>query len=379
MTLRGNTDPAERPLRISVDLRVLDRAWMGSTGLARYAIEVTSGLARRRPAWHVVAHTNHPDRLDQQPNLQAMSTKWPVRNPVGRIAWLHLRAARESVPRPDVWLGPAFVLPPRPESATAVTVHDLAFLLERRHYRGRLNTAYALHATRRSALSATRVLCGSAWTARLIEKHLDVPRDRIIVTPYGVAKPFLGERRRTPGDYLLFVGVFEARKGLETLYAAFQAVAKVHPELRLVLAGRPGWGTRSLLSDLRADARVHFVISPSDEVLVELYASAALLAFPSRMEGFGLPAAEALAMGCPVVSSDLPTVREFAGEVPVYVPVEDAMALAEAIEEILVDQTEAEARASAARVRMRQFTWERTAEMTARALADTTAGRTADR
>ena len=107
---------------------------------------------------------------------------------------------------------------------------------------------------------------------------------------------------------MLFVGTFEARKGLDTLDAALELL---EDEIRIVLAGRPGWGADEALSRLYDREHVEIVLEPPDERLAELYRGAAALLYTSRLEGFGLPVAEAMATACPVICSDLPAIREW--------------------------------------------------------------------
>jgi glycosyltransferase involved in cell wall biosynthesis len=98
---------------------------------------------------------------------------------------------------------------------------------------------------------------------------------------------------------------------------------------------------------MRADPAVRFVGSPDDEELARLYRGATALAYPSRMEGFGLPVAEAMASGIPVAASDLACIREFAGEAPLYTPPGDANALAGSLFTLVTRPDERNARRAA--------------------------------
>jgi glycosyltransferase involved in cell wall biosynthesis len=187
------------------------------------------------------------------------------------------------------------------------------------------------------------VLCGSSATRDLLVTHLGLDTDAVTVIPYGVADTFFKKQepntnaqpevKREP--YLLFVGTWEARKGLSTLYAAMRLVNAQGKRVRLVLAGQTGWGTRSLIQEMRTDPTVEFREKPSDDDLGELYRQALALVYPSEMEGFGLPVAEAMACGCPVIASDLPSIREFAGEHPLYIDPGDSGTLANHVERLL--------------------------------------------
>jgi glycosyltransferase involved in cell wall biosynthesis len=181
-----------------------------------------------------------------------------------------------------------------------------------------------------------------------------LPADRVCVTPLGVDAGWsVARRRRPPGlpeQYVLAVGTFESRKGLDVLLDAYRTMGDVPP---LVLAGPAGPDSEAVIRTGYLDA----------ESLRDVVAGAALLVFPSRYEGFGLPPLEALAAGTPVVASDLPATREVLGDHAHLVVPGDADALAAAILETLADPPSGAAR-QAARDHAAAFTWRRCAEAT---------------
>ena len=157
-----------------------------------------------------------------------------------------------------------------------------------------------------------------------------------------------------PRSYVLFVGTVEPRKGIDVLLAAYASLRRQgHPDLRLVVAGPPGWGETPALDG-------EGVVAPGriDEVTLDaLYRGAAVLAVPSRSEGFGLPALEAMARGCPVVVSDAGALPEVVGDAGVLVKPGDADALAGALDRILTDDALATALGAAGYRRAADFTW----------------------
>jgi alpha-1,3-rhamnosyl/mannosyltransferase len=146
---------------------------------------------------------------------------------------------------------------------------------------------------------------------------------------------------------------------------AFDLVADQRDDVRLVIAGGDGWGTedlaRAMASSRHGDLinRIGYVDPPTRD---RLLAEAAVLAFPSVYEGFGLPVLEAMAAGVPVVATAAGAVPEVVGEAAVIVPVGDEEGLASALTSVLDDV------ALAARLRVRgrhraaTFTWERCAD-----------------
>jgi len=163
--------------------------------------------------------------------------------------------------------------------------------------------------------------------------------------------PVLGLEPRT---YVLFVGTVEPRKGIDVLLAAHDALRhQGHPDLKLVIAGPPGWGETPMLDGPG-------VVAPGriDELTLDaLYRGAAVLAVPSRSEGFGLPALEAMARGCPVVASDAGALPEVVGDGGLLVKPGDADALADALQRILTDDSLATSLGAAGYRRAATFTW----------------------
>jgi glycosyltransferase involved in cell wall biosynthesis len=248
-----------------------------------------------------------------------------------------------------------------------VTIHDLVPVVHPELYRGRLKARYVTRAARVSARRADRVVCPSNATRDLVVAKLGVEAAKVVVARWGV-----DERFRHPPEgtrrHLLFVGRWEARKGLDVLAAALRESQRRGMSPRLVLAGGPGWGASATVRELTAMANVETVLDPSDEELASLYAGALALVYPSRMEGFGLPIAEAMAARCPVIASDLPEVREWAHDAPRYVPVGDSHALAEALAAITDTSELRERMAERGRAIASELTWRACAETMARAM-----------
>jgi len=341
----------DRPISLVIDLRIVDRPGMERSGVGRYALEATRALCRARPDWQCSVLTNRD--LLAEPNARLCRTRWPTDRSWARVGWLHVGSWCEIRPTDfDCWVGMAFTLPLWWRGRSVVTIHDLMFVEQRAAYSGRVNALYATAATRRAARVADAIICGSEETRTRLAGHWAVAPAKVAVTPYGVSDVFFGDGANAASQrpYLLYVGTFEARKGLDTLHAAVRALnAHRATPIDLVLAGRPGWGADETMAKLRADPHVVFRADPSDKELAELYRSATVMAYPSRAEGFGLPVAEAMASGCAVVSSDLACVREFAADVPCYAPVGDRNALAACLKRLLADDADRHRRELAGR------------------------------
>jgi glycosyltransferase involved in cell wall biosynthesis len=167
------------------------------------------------------------------------------------------------------------------------------------------------------------------------------------------------ERKRLglPDAYLLAVGTREPRKNLAALVAAHRA-AGARRVLPLVLVGPPGWGP-----EVTAAHGLHVLPYLPATELRGLVAGATALVFPTRYEGFGLPALEAMAAGTPVLANDIPVLREVLGDCGRFVDADDRDALVAALEAAGAEGDPPSAR-HARRARAATFTWTRCADTT---------------
>jgi glycosyltransferase involved in cell wall biosynthesis len=323
---------------IAIDADVLGRR---RTGDETYVSNLLRELARQAGGLRLVAFTRHPELVPE--GVEAVHL--PARSQELRMAW--------SVPRLLRRLGPALAhfqhaLPLRSPAPAIVTIHDLSFERDP-SVMGLADRLTFKALVPRAARRARRVLVVSERTKRDLIELYSIPEERIVVTPNGV-DPVFTPGGDGPRSYLLFVGAIQPRKDpLAALEAAREA------GLPLVVAG-PERDTEiaRALRDGGADLRGYV----SHEELRELYRSAAALVFPSRYEGFGIPALEAMACGTPVVATPDPGVREAAGDAAVYAEREG---LGEAVRRALAER---ERLVVAGLERARLFSWAETARRT---------------
>lgn len=276
----------------------------------------------------------------------------------------------------DLVHAPSLAIPPRSGVPLIVTVHDAAALVFPETYTRRGRWFHA----RGSAAAARRadlVIAPTHAAADEIAEHTPIPLDRMRVVPHGVAQHVVGEgvvaaTRQTLGvgedPYVLWVGTFEPRKNVPVLVEAFRAVIATQDlPHRLVLVGPHGWLDAE--DTIREHARelgdrIHFTGPVRADRLVALYRGADLLAFPSLHEGFGLPVLEAMAQSTAVLCSDIPVLREVAGDAAEFAPARDPGMWSEALVSLLRDDSARAKLAARGRERAAQFTWERCAART---------------
>ena len=232
----------------------------------------------------------------------------------------------------DVVHCPTFRGPLRwPGLPVVVTVHDLAVLRSPEWF-PRWSRAYGARAVPRVVRAADRVICVSQATADDVA-GLGVPASRLRVVPNGVDAVFAEDAGPAPAGapYLLAVATPEPRKNLARLVAAFRLLRAQGRAERLLVVGGGGWGRVSV----EQRDGVERLGRVGDRRLRDLYAHAACTVYPSLWEGYGLVAAEALATGCRLACSDLPALREVAGDAAVYCDPRSVADIARAVREAL--------------------------------------------
>jgi glycosyltransferase involved in cell wall biosynthesis len=219
---------------------------------------------------------------------------------------------------PSRWVfHPSYVgLPPRPVDAFVFTVHDTIYEDDAEAARELDPIGAALAAKRRCIEQADLLICPSETTKDGLARHYAGAQERAVVIPHVVDDVFsrpLSRDRLNSRPYLLHVGGREHYKNFPLLLRAF--LASLWQDFDLVVVGSQPEAlpheARVLAGlDPQVTSSVRFVGRVSDRELASLYSGAAACVVPSLAEGFGLVAAEALAMGVPVAHSDIPVFRE---------------------------------------------------------------------
>ncbi len=313
-------------MRIGIDARLINE-----TGVGRYIRNLLAELALLDTP-HTFVVFLLPDAYD---TFHLPAGRWEK-----RIANVHWHTLKEQLVMPklfnkaqvDLVHIPYFNVPLFIPKPYIVTIHDLTVL----HYQtGKATTLpYILYVLKwigyylvlRIGLARAKHIIAVSKTVRDdLQQSLGVPKDKITVTYEGVDKSIKYENTKLKihQPYLLYVGNAYPHKNVEMLIRAFDTFKKI-PEgkdFHLVLIGSDTMFYKRLhrlVETLPSKVAIQFMGTISDEDLVHAYTYAHALVFPSLSEGFGLPALEALSLGCPVICSDIPIFHEILGSSATY-------------------------------------------------------------
>jgi glycosyltransferase involved in cell wall biosynthesis len=277
--------------------------------------------------------------------LPPLGANWRLRALPAPRLWTHARLGPAwQADRPDVAFVPAHVLPLARPRRSVVTIHDLGY---ERHPEAhpRAQRLYLRLSTRWSARAATHLIAISEATRRDLITFTGANPDKISVVYHGVHPRFrpidpaisaaVARAYGLDGPYMLFISTIQPRKNLTRLIDAYAWAARIYPDLPpLALGGKPGWLTEQIerrAGELGVAGRVRFLGYVADADLPALLGGASIYLLPSLYEGFGMTVLEAMACGAPVITSNVSSLPEVAGDAAILVDPADTALLAQAI------------------------------------------------
>jgi glycosyltransferase involved in cell wall biosynthesis len=244
------------------------------------------------------------------------------------------------------------VLPPLVRVPSVVTIHDCIHLMFPQYLPNRWALTYARTSITMAAKRSTRVLTVSESSKRDIRRFVDVPPSKIDVI-YNSYDPRFGvepaadavdrvrERYQLQSQFVLYAGNVKPHKNLERLIEAFHIVrSRGLDDVRLILIGdeiSKYTALRRAVHRHQLHNYVRFLGYLPEETLAVMYRLAGVFVFPSLYEGFGLPPLEAMASGTPVVTSNVSSLPEVAGDAAVLVDPYSAEAIADGMYRVLTD------------------------------------------
>lgn len=364
-------------LRLAVDLR---RMW--KTGIGRYARSLVRAIGREAPSIELVAVVNSDQ--DAETAMEFAHRLVAVVRPASQYSMREMLATPELGSPIDLWHSPhPYQLGMGRRHRLVVTALDLIQIDHAIGWRNILAREPLRAIITTSCQRADAVVAVSEFTRITFCQRLHVSIDKCFTAPLASSETFAADRttdgRQQARDrwqlgkrVILYVGMLQPHKNLRTLISAF-ALLPQHLDATLMIVGPLNPAQRAvLLHHTNVDGvtdRIRLLHDLSDDDLASAYRLADVFVLPSLAEGFGLPVLEAMTSGLPCVVSDIPVLREVAGDAALFVNPKDPTSISAAITLVLRDADLAKQLAARGRLRASDFSWTRTANETLRAYA----------
>ena len=314
---------------MTIDARRLQDAPLGGVGRA---------LARTLPG--IAAHCDvtlltdarRPPPTDLPSGVQHVALAAPRGLP--ETVWLHATAGPWARQHPALFHGTFNALPARLHGPGVVTIYDLSFELHPEDFGAAKRQLFRVQA-RTAARKAAAIITASRFSAEQIIEQYRIDPERVVVVPLSV-DPIFAPRPRDDGSagrlgisrpYVVAVGGAQ-RRGVDVALAAWRAVRAKGVDIDLVVTGEGA---------LASEVGLHDIGRPDDATWAAVLAGAEALCYPTRYEGFGMPALEAIASGTVVVAAPVASVPEVLGDAGAWAASPTVHDVTERLHDVLTD------------------------------------------
>lgn len=320
------------------------------------------------------------------PDLPKEDNKWKYKVFGPKKFWtqfaLPLRLFLQSK-KPDVFFTPGHYAPRFCPVPSVISILDTSYLLFPNYFKKRdliqlkLWTSYSIN-------NAKKIITISNSTKKDIVKYYKINRDKITVIYPGydedrfnqnlssVKTSGILEKYKINKPFILFVGTIQPRKNLIRLIDAYKNISKKNKDINLVIAGKMGWLYDRIVDEVnKNNSNIKLVGYVEDKDLPFLYKEARCFVLPSLYEGFGIPAVEAMAVGCPVIVSNVSSLPEIVEDAGIAIDPIDTKSIKEGIERALnLKEEEKNILIAKGLQRAKLFSWEKCAEDTLKILKE---------
>ncbi len=361
----------KRPIKIGFYSEVLNKV---QTGIGRYASNIAQNLMHLYPKDLEFTYINSKIDTHIQVNQIRIPNYFPKFETYPWYLTTPLLLRNKSI---DIIHNPTQIPTFFPfKQKNIITVHDITpHLYPNEH--PCLIPPYNKLFLRRSLINADAIIADSKNTKSDLITHLKIPKEKIIPIYLGVEEKFspalhkeaadVREKFGLPDTFILYVGTLEPRKNLPVLLKACSLLKKQNWQIPLVIAGKKGWLYDKIFKTVRELTLTQNIIFTGyipDMYLPSLYSAATLFVYPSLYEGFGFPPLEAMACGCPVITSDRSSLPEIVGNAGITIPPDNPQILADEILRIWEDEDIRTELKNKGINRSKEFTWSACAKQT---------------
>ncbi len=356
-------------MKIAVDIR---EAGQGKTGKGWYTFNLVKELLK-------LDHENEDLLYTDSDNHSFENRKNVEIKVIKAKSWhWHVKTLKDLLAnKADLFFAPtSYIIPalaPK-KLKVIVTVHDLVALMFPAGHSAR--AVLIERVTLKKALKkAAGVFVVSENTKKDLLAKFHLPARKISLVPCAPSKSFkqkvsahdletAKEKMKLPENFILAVGTVEPRKNFDTLIKSFVIIKRKYPDYKLVIAGKKGWKyhlVENALKHYRMEQEVIFTGYLEDADLKAIYGLAKVFVFPSLYEGFGIPPLEAMASGCPVVSSNVASMPEVIGQGGLLIDPKNALKIADAVCSLLEDEQARQMMIERGKAQAEKFSWEASA------------------
>ena len=362
-------------IKIAINARMLKIT--PDDGISRFTFEVVRRITVNNPSYRfaLIFDRKYDSRLLFPGNTEAYIISPPSRHPILWYTWheWQLPGLLNRIGA-HIFLSPDGIISLRSEIPSVPVIHDINFI-HRPEDIPPLTSRYYRYFFKKFAERSARIITVSEFCREDISSGLMAGKERIDVAWNGVSEYF-GPVEKSEADnyrekltggkpYFLFVGNFSPRKNIPTLIRAYNHFRSAYgADIKLVLAGGRLFlnsETDKLISSSAFKNDIILTGSVMHEDLRILYASASALVFVPWFEGFGIPAAEAMRCGTPVILSDTTSLPEIGGNAALYVNPANYEEVAGAMNRIITDDSLRQSLVQNGLLQSRKFTWDNTA------------------
>lgn len=369
-------------MRIGIDCRTILNPKSGErAGVGHYTYYLVKNLLKLDKKNEYVLYFDwrvQDTREFEQPNVKLKHFPFSQYNKFLPFAYSHMLITaylmKEGL---DVFHSPISSLPLTYPKKSIITVHDLAIYKNPAWFPSQIFSTKLL--VPQSLRKADRIIAVSASTKKDLKEIFNVADKKIKVVYEGaVINKILVNNKNIDSlskfklwpNYMIFIGTLEPRKNIVTLLRAYKKLldsGQQFKKYQLVLAGYKGYKNDEVFSEIRAlklDKQVKYIGYVTQNQKVELLKKAVCFIFPSSYEGFGLPILEAMALGTPVISSNVSSMPEVAGQAALLVDPEKEQAITAALKKLLSDKKLQASLKKRGIGQAKKFSWERSAAET---------------
>lgn len=363
-------------MHIAVNTRLLLKNKL--EGIARFTLEVFQRLTRNHPdvKFSFFFDRPHDKEFIFSENITPYALRPQARHPFLYWIWNEWSVKNKlNELKPDLYFSPDTLLPLHLPCPSVAVIHDIAF----EHYPqdvGFLTKRYYKYFFPRFAKTSSRICTVSEFSKKDIVDKYKISSDKIDVVYNGSSDWFtpisenekmkLREQYTNGSPYFLFVGTIQPRKNVANLFRAYDKFREMsNQDVKLIIIGRKGWRYTEIFQtydEMKNRSDVIFLDYVDTKKLRDFYGAAVALVYVSYLEGFGIPLVEAMNCDCPVITSDVSSMPEVAGDAAALVNPFDTSEIVQAMKNIFENNSLRNELIQKGRIQKTKFSWDATAE-----------------